>query len=70
VGVEEGQGGSVSGGCGGELGVGEVAAVVADDSDMEGVGVGVGTSEQLLVGASGVFRGLCCHAGERLPSRR
>ena len=39
----------VTGGGGGELGVREVAAVVADDSDVDGVGVGVHPAEHIPV---------------------
>jgi hypothetical protein len=49
VGGQEGQGRCVSGGGGGELRVGEVASVVADDSDVDGVGVGVDPAEHILV---------------------
>ncbi|QKV95190.1 hypothetical protein HUT19_28510 [Streptomyces sp. NA02950] len=54
---QKGQGRRVSGGGGGgEFGVREVAAVVADDSDVDGVGVGVDPTGHVLV--RGVLRDL------------
>jgi hypothetical protein len=47
--AQEGQGRSVSSGSGGELRVREMAAVVADDRDMEGVCVGVDPAGHFLL---------------------
>jgi hypothetical protein len=49
VGAQKSQSRSVSGCRGGELGVGEVPAVVADDRDVDGVGMGVDPAEHILV---------------------
>ncbi|MDH6522104.1 hypothetical protein M2159_008483 [Streptomyces sp. SAI-090] len=56
VGVQKGQGRRVSGSGGGELGVREVASVVADHRDVDGVGVGVDPAEHVL--ARGVLHNL------------
>ncbi|RPK38206.1 2-isopropylmalate synthase [Streptomyces sp. ADI92-24] len=51
---QESQGRRVPGGGGGEFGVREMAAVVADDSDMDRVGVGIDSAEHML--ARSLFR--------------
>ena len=53
---QEGQGCCVSSGGGGELRVREMAAVIADHSDVDGVGVGIDPAEHIPV--HGVRRNL------------
>ncbi|WUS19354.1 hypothetical protein OG693_34695 [Streptomyces sp. NBC_01259] len=59
---QESQGRRVSCGGGGEFGVRETATVVADDSDMDRVGVGIDSAEHMLVRS--VLRDPRCHADD------